>query len=338
MRNVSAARTTVGIAAFLLLAACSPRADPEFQAASVVTSTTATTLPATTVPPPTAPPTTVAPPPSPLASTNAPVVVSSTGVVVPVIGKEGGGVLVGTPCGNSTVIREGTPVPAATVVLDAGHGGGEPGAVGPNGLTEKALNFAVTGYAKAALERAGVNVIVTRTADYRMTLGARSRIALALKPKAFVSVHHNAEPDGPHDGPGSETYYQVRSAESKRLSGLLYEEIVAALRQFQVAWVGDTDAGAKYRTNSSGGDYYGILRQSAGVVASLVELAFLSNGPEAELLARPDVQQVEGEAVARGLIRYLTTSDPGSGFTEPYPRTTPAGPGGGSAGCRDPAL
>jgi N-acetylmuramoyl-L-alanine amidase len=171
-----------------------------------------------------------------------------------------------------------------------------------------------------------------------MTLGARSRIAVALQPRAFVSIHHNADPDGPHDGPGSETYFQIRSPESKRLAGLLYEEIVKALRQYQVAWVGDTDAGAKYRVSSSGGDYYGVLRQSAGVPASIAELAFISNGPEAELLARPDVQQVEGNAVAAGIVRYLRTSDPGSGFTEPYPRTTPAGPGGGSAGCQDPAL
>ena len=246
--------------------------------------------------------------------------------------------MVATPCGNTTTLSTGTPVPAATVVLDPGHGGDEPGAVGANGLTEKASNFAVVGYARGALERAGVAVVVTRTADYRMTLGARTKVALALKPRAFVSVHHNAAPDGPHDGPGSETYYQIGNTSSKRLAGLLYEEIVKALRQYQVAWVGDTDAGAKYRTNSSGGDYYGILRQSHGVVASLAELAFISNPPEAELLARPDVQRVEGEAVAAAILRYLNTTDPGSGFTEPYPRTTPAGPGGGSGGCRDPAL
>ena len=324
--------------ACVLLTACAERARPTFQASSAVTSTTPTTLPVTTVPPPTAPPTTAAPPPSPLATSNAPVVVSTTGVVLPVIRKEGAGVLVGTPCGNSTVLTAGKPVTSATVVLDPGHGGDEPGAVGPNGLTEKALNSAVTGYARAALERAGIGVVVTRTADYRMTLGARARIATALKPRAFVSIHHNAAPDGPRDGPGSETYYQLRSADSKRLAGLLYEEIVTALRQYRIAWVGDTDAGAKYRTNSSGGDYYGILRQAAGVPTSLTEAAFISNPPEAELFARPDVQQVEGEAIARALIRYLTTNDPGSGFTEPYPRTTPAGPGGGSAGCRDPAL
>jgi N-acetylmuramoyl-L-alanine amidase len=258
--------------------------------------------------------------------------------VLPVIGREAGGVLVSTPCGYSTVLGTGTPVPSATVVLDAGHGGDESGAVGPNRLTEKAANLAVVRQAEAALQAAGVSVVLTRTGDYRMTLGARAKIATALHPRAFVSVHHNADPDGPHDGPGSETYFQINSGESKRLAGLIYEEVIKALRQYQVAWVGDTDAGAKYRLNTRGGDYYGILRQSAGVTAALAELAFISNAPEAELLARPDVQQVEGNAVAAGILRFLNTQDPGSGYTTPYPRTTPAGPGGGSAGCRDPAL
>jgi hypothetical protein len=71
----------------------------------------------------------------------------------------------------------------------------------------------------------------------------------------------------------------------------------------------------------------------------LAELGFISNPPEADLYARPDVQKVEGEAVARGILRYLTTADPGSGYTEPYPRETPAGPGGGrGTSCRDPAI
>ena len=49
----------------------------------------------------------------------------------------------------------------------------------------------------------------------------------------------------------------------------------------------------------------------------------MSNPPEAALFDRPDVQQVEGEAVARAILRYLNSPDPGSGFTEPYPRTEP---------------
>ncbi|MBW3651893.1 MAG: N-acetylmuramoyl-L-alanine amidase, partial [Actinobacteria bacterium] len=111
-----------------------------------------------------------------------------------------------------------------------------------------------------------------------------------------------------------------------------------ALSQYKIAWVADTDAGAKYRKSASGDDYYGIIRRTQGTPASLAELAFLSNPPEAELLAKPEVQKVEGEAVARALVRFLRTKDPGSGYTEPYPRETPAGGGGGASNCRDPAL
>ena len=325
----------VALVACLFAGACSADEKPAFDRAAAPSSTALAT---TTIPPTTAAPITTVPPAPSLAGTQARAAVSPHGIVVPVLGPAPGGVQVGMPCGGSAVLTNGTPIAGTQVVLDAGHGGDEPGAIGPNKLTEKALNFAVAQHAKAALEAAGVPIVLTRTGDYRMTLGARTRIATALKPRAFVSVHHNGDPDGPRDTPGSETYYQVRSADSKRLAGLLYEEIFKAMRQYQVAWVGDTDAGAKYRLNTRGGDYYGILRQAAGVTTSLVELAFITNGPEADLLVRPDVQAVEGRAVAAAIVRFLRTPDPGSGFTEPYPRTTPAGPGGGSAGCQDPAL
>lgn len=296
------------------------------------------TLPSTTAPTPTTSPTTTTTTTTRTTPAEAKVVTSARGVVLPVVGRQGDGYRVTTPCGSTTVVEGVTPVASATVVLDPGHGGDETGAVGPGGLTEKALNLAVAGHAKAALERAGVSVVLTRTADYRMTLAARAAVVEALRPRAFVSLHHNAEPDGPFPRPGSETYYQTASVTSKRLAGLVYEEVVRALSAFPVAWVADTDAGAKYRRNDRGDDYYGILRRTQGVPAVLAELAFVSNPPEAELLARPDVQRSEGEAVARGIVRFLTTQDPGSGFTEPYPRTTPAGPGGGSRGCVDPPL
>jgi hypothetical protein len=73
------------------------------------------------------------------------------------------------------------------------------------------------------------------------------------------------------------------------------------------------------------------------VVASLAELAFISNPSEEELLRRDDVRQAEAGALSRALVRFLRTEDPGSGFTVPYPRVTPAGPGGGTSGCIDPA-
>jgi N-acetylmuramoyl-L-alanine amidase len=322
-------------------------ADDDGRSASTpVTTTTvlaAETTTTTAVRPATEPPTTTAVLPVPTSAAPAlagpaKVVVSRSGVVLPVVRIEGGGYAVTTPCGKGATVTQATPVDGV-VVLDAGHGGREPGAVGPNGLTERALNLAVTNHAKAALERAGFGVVLTRSGDYRMTIGARAAVVKAVAPKAFVSIHHNAEPDGPRpEGPGSETYYQTASADSKRLSGLLYEEIVKALSAYPIAWVADRDAGTKYRINDRGDDYYGIIRTTKGTPSSLAELAFISNPPEAELLSRPDVQQVEGEAVAKAIVRYLTTKDPGSGFTTPYPRDSPAGSGGGADNCVDPPL
>jgi N-acetylmuramoyl-L-alanine amidase len=304
----------------------------------------------TTAPPPVlAPTTTAAPSPTTTALPLPPLpavpsgdvraLLTSTGVVVPVEGAAAGGFSVETPCGNKA-IANGQPLAAAMVVLDAGHGGNESGAIGPNGLREKDLNLNVVRNAKGALEADGVPVALTRTGDYRVTLGVRAEIVTKLRPLAFVSVHHNSSPDGPRpEGPGTETYFQIQSPQSKRLAGLIYEEVVRSLSQYKdVAWVADTDAGAKYRPNSRGGDYYGILRMTAGVPSALAELAFVTNPPEADLLARPDVQAAEGRAVARGIVRYLTTKDPGSGFVTPHARTEPAGPGGGSSGCTDPPL
>jgi N-acetylmuramoyl-L-alanine amidase len=264
---------------------------------------------------------------------------TASGVVVPVLGRQGDGYLVRTPCNNETVVFGGMPLAGATVVIDAGHGGSETGAVGANGLTEAELNLAVAQLAQAELEAAGASVVLTRTADYRMALAPRAEIATSLEARAFVSIHHNGDADGPSARPGTETYFQIDSTESRRLSGLLYEEVVAALAVYEdVAWVADRDAGAKFRPNDEGGDYYGILRRSAGVPAALSEALFLSNPPEAELLERTEVRQSEAEAISRAVVRFLTSDDPGSGFVTPYPRTGPAGPGGGTTDCIDPPL
>lgn len=266
------------------------------------------------------------------------VVVTPSGIPLAVLRDAGGGAVVArAPCGGEVTVT-GTRITGATVVLDPGHGGGETGAVGPAGTQEKAVNLGVAEAAKAELERLGATVVLTRTSDYRITLASRAAIATALHPLLFVSIHHNAEPDGPRDGPGSETYFQIGRDESRRAAGLVYEEVVRALDAYDVPWVADSDAGAKYRPAGDGGDYYGILRRSAPVPAVLSEAAFLTNAPEEALLRDPAVQAAEGQAIARAVVRFATTTDPGSGFVEPYPRTAPAGPGGGADGCVDPPL
>jgi N-acetylmuramoyl-L-alanine amidase len=300
-------------------------------------SSTTTTLAVPTTAVPTT--TTTAPVPWPAIATSGEVraVTTPTGVVLPVVRPEGDRYVVTTPCNNTAVVA-GTPLFGAHVVLDAGHGGNEPGAVGPSGLTEKEVNLAIAQETKRLLEARGATVVLTRSADYRIALVTRAKIATRLAPTVFLSIHHNAEPDAPHDGPGGETYYQIASPDSKRLAGLVYEELIGSFRRFDIAWVGELDAGAKYRRRSDGGDYYGILSRTAGVPAVLSEAAFISSAPEERLLATPDFRLAEAEAFTKAIVRYVSTRDPGSGFVEPYPRTVPAGPGGGTTGCVDPPL
>jgi N-acetylmuramoyl-L-alanine amidase len=294
----------------------------ESTAATTATTSTTTSLP-------------------PLATDGVPrAVVTPTGVVAAVQRHAAdGSFVVVSPCGKDVRVSAGEPIVAAHVVIDPGHGGGETGAVGPGGLRESDLNLAVARLVQDDLESRGVRTVLTRADDYRITLASRAAIATALGADAFVSIHHNAGPDHQQDGPGTEVYYQSTGGEpAKRLGGLVYEETLAALSAYDISWAAFRDAQVKVRLASDGSDYYGILRRTAGVPGVLAELAYVTNPPEEALLATPEFQAVEAHAVARGILRFLTTDDPGSGFVGPSDRTAPAGPGGGAEGCVDPRL
>jgi N-acetylmuramoyl-L-alanine amidase len=261
------------------------------------------------------------------------VFVSPNGIVLPVVGDG----VAHSPCDNE-VPPVGTPIVGANVVIDPGHGGKEPGAVGPTGLVEKDVNLAVAQDVQQQLEAEGAQVVLTHPFDYYSSIRNRAEIALALHPQVFLSIHHNAEPDGPSDVPGNEDFYQIASADSKRLGGLLWEEITAAFTPYKIAWAADTDHGAKYRLRDDGTDYLGILHRAVGITTVLSEAAFISNPPEEQLLRDPAFLHVEAVAIAKAITRFLATPDPGSGFVTPYPRTEPAGGGGGNVGCIDPTL
>ena len=317
-----------------------PEADDEATGSTTTaplpSTTTTSTSTSTTAPPTTT--TTVATPWPALAPGPPKAVQTATGVVLAVLRANADGTVVArTPCGREATVR-GTPITGAHVVLDPGHGGDEPGAVGPAGTSEKAVNLAIAQETKRQLEALGATVVLTRTGDYRITLLSRGAIATSVQPLVFLSIHHNAEPDEERATPGAETYFQLASPESKRAAGLVYEELYAAFDDYDIGWVADRDAGAKYRPASDGGDYYGILRRSAGIPAVLSEAAFISNPAEEALLVDPAFQRVEAAALTKAIVRFATTDDQGSGYVTPYPRTQPAGPGGGSAGCEDPPL
>jgi N-acetylmuramoyl-L-alanine amidase len=331
-------RAVVCLIALALLASCGS-GSKKAASTTTTTSTTTSTSSTTTTGPPTT--TTSAPGyvwPAITDDGVARALQTPGGLILPVKRDNGdGSYVVETPC-EQEATTAGTPISGANVVLDPGHGGAESGAVGPAGTEEKTVNLEVASDAKQLLEQSGASVVLTRTGDYNPSLKVRADLALALKPQVFLSVHHNAEPDGPSDVPGNEDYYQIKSDDSKRLAGILWEEITKAFTPYKIAWTADTDHGAKYRLGTSGGDYYGILRDAAGITTVLSEAAFITNPPEEQLLNDPDFRHKEAQAIANAITRFLATPDPGSGYVTPYPRDEVAGGGGGTAGCVDPPL
>ena len=264
--------------------------------------------------------------------------ITPTGVVVPVVREEIDGYVVLSPCGNETPLSWGTPITDAEVALDPGHGGGEVGAQGPNGLTEKDLNLTLAKRTATELRARGISVVLTRTADYRIPLSTRAAIANTLETELMVSIHHNAPVVNPSPGPGSEVFVQFESEESRRLGGLIYEEVVAALSQFtDVDWVTASDAGALSVLNSDGENSYGMIRRPE-MPAVLAELGYLANPTEAELFATDQYIDVASFALAEAIEKWLDTDAPGSGFVDEPRRFTPDGRTGGSGGCVDPPL
>ena len=266
------------------------------------------------------------------------VLITPTGVVVPIVADLTDAYSVLTPCGNRAQVVWGTPIAQADIVLDPGHGGAvETGAVGPNGLTEKELNLDLAKRTARILEGRGVTVVLTRTADYRVPLSTRAEIANVLEVEALISIHHNAPNANTSPTPGTEVFIQNGSDESARLGGLLQEEIVEALDQFDITWSVSTGPGAIVVLNDSGDDAYGMIRRPE-MPAVLAELGYLSNPFEAELFATDRYREVAAEALADAIERWLTTDDPGSGFRDEPRIFTPSGGTGGTDGCVDPDL
>ncbi len=292
---------------------------------SSTTSTTTETTTTTTI----APTTTI--PDEALA------LVTPTGVVVAVLEETPAGYRVTTPCGNEALVAEGTPVGKTAVVLDPGHGGDvDTGAVGANGLMEKHLNLNVAHAVQADLIGRGIPVLLTRTGDYATRLGVRGDLADQVGAEILLSVHHNAPTPGPSPTPGTEIFIQSASEGSRRLGGLVYTRVKAALSEFDIEWTAAPDAGVLTVLSSRGNDAYGMLHGPA-TVSVLAELAYLSNPAEAELLATSEYVEAVSDALADALQRYLSTEATGAGYVA-EPRVFNPQPGIGSGLCVDPRL
>ncbi len=203
-----------------------------------------------------------------------------------------------------------TPAPALAacgpIVLDAGHGGADSGAVGPNGLTEKEVNLDIAKRTRGLLRGAGYPVVMTREIDISPnspprdltgngTIGiaddlqARANIANRAKAAVFVSIHNNASLAS--GAGGTETYYWSgvgSGSDSARLARIIQEAIVSE--------IGLSSRGV------FGANFY-VLRRT-DMPAALVEGAFISNPVEEALLGTASFRQKVARGIFRGIKRY----------------------------------
>ena len=265
-----------------------------------------------------------------------------SGITLPAWARTGSFVRVLTPCEAEGWVRAdagdlhpravGRPASfeQAVIVIDPGHGGRQPGAFGPGGLSEKEANLAVAH--RLVSELRGARVDPTRNGDYTAGLRYRSALGNALGAHVLVSLHNNSAPDGPSDHPGTETWHQSRSTSSLRLAQTVQQELVGALSSFDISWVADHKAGTRTRLNRHGQDFYGLLRGSRAPTV-IVEAMFISNAPEEALLRTPDGQGAVAGALARSLRRFI--ADPGPEVGRRYVGAVGTA-GGVPPGCVDP--
>ena len=190
-----------------------------------------------------------------------------------------------------------SPARGHTVVIDPGHGGSDSGAIGYTGVPEKVVALAVSKRTEELLRAAGAHVIMTRTEDVDVApavssdageLQARVDVSLA-HPEAelFLSVHCNSFTNP--DAHGMETYYYPKTDADEHFATLLNEELAAA--------------GGLYNRGVKYAKFY-VLRHTE-IPASLVELGFLSNPHEEELLANAGYQEQLAQALGRAIERYF---------------------------------
>jgi N-acetylmuramoyl-L-alanine amidase len=216
--------------------------------------------------------------------------------------------------------------------VDAGHGGRDPGAIGPRRVREKDVTLAIARRVGAKLRAAGFEVVLTRKDDRFLALEERTAIANTARGDLFVSIHANAHPQ--RSRVGMETYvlnvaddrYAARLAArengielgdgqaevarilsdldakasagaSRRLARLVQQEVTARVR----ARVGDVrDLGVKSAL------FYVLL--GARMPAVLVETAFISNRDEERRLASARYQDEVATGIARAVSSFARSS------------------------------
>ncbi len=187
----------------------------------------------------------------------------------------------------------------ATIVIDPGHGGFDPGKVGVSQTLEKDINLAISQKLNDRLAASGYTVYMTRTTDEALCQGNESSKKLAdmknrvamiakIKPDLVVSIHQNSFSAGTR---GAQVFYHTSSEKGKRLAGILQQTIREA--------VGDDN----HRVEKANDSYYMLRKVSCPLV--IVECGFLSNPEEEALLKEEKYQKKMAEGIAEGIENFL---------------------------------
>lgn len=217
------------------------------------------------------------------------------------------------------------------IVIDPGHGGHDPGAVGPSGIQEKDVVLAIGLRLKELFrEELGVDVVMTRSTDVFIPLEERTAIANKVGADLFLSVHANAAPN--RAAAGIETYY-LNLAKTDKVAQLAAKENGTTLEKVSVLQAILFDLMANYKLNDSAhladevqkslykkirtrysdvknlgvkqGPFYVLV--GASMPSILVETAFLSNAAEESRLKDPAYQEMAAIGIMEGVRSYISS-------------------------------
>ncbi len=229
------------------------------------------------------------------------------------------------------------------IVLDAGHGGHDPGAVGPGGLQEKEVVLDVTKrVARLADEGLGIKVALTRTGDYFVPLRDRTQFANKERAQLFVSIHANAHRQLGSEG--VETYFLSSEAtdnEARQVAALengviqlepgnsrAKEDILKTIlwdlaqsefqeESSQLAETVQDSVTRSLRISSRGVKQAGFyVLGGAAMPAILVEIGFVTNRREERRLMDPQYRESVARAIYVGLAEYKRRYDQKMGIPQ----------------------
>lgn len=190
------------------------------------------------------------------------------------------------------------------VVIDAGHGGNDPGKIGINGAQEKEVNLQIAEKLKKYLEANDVRVVMTREEDRGLydegasnkkvqDMKRRIQIIDETAPQITVSIHQNSYPE--EYVHGAQVFFYTGSREGQELAELIQRQLVDKA---------DPENKRQIKANDS---YY--LLKKTGVPIVIVECGFLSNSEEAQKLCSDEYQEELAWAIHMGILQYLNTHD-----------------------------